>query len=180
MRVYEYLSDWSVHWDGDVGDSMEIDRTKLRIRPAHVGEWETAMELAWRTFLKFEAKDYTREGVRNFEDFITDSNLERMFVIGKYRLFCAFYEDVMVGIISLRERSHISLLFVDEKYHYNGIGRRLIERAKEYLQNELSEPGMTVNAAPYAVGFYHKLGFRDLKPQETKDGITFTSMVYRF
>jgi GNAT superfamily N-acetyltransferase len=159
---------------------MEIDQKKLHIRPALIGEWEPAMELAWRTFLKFEAKDYTREGVRNFEDFITDPNLERMFVVGKYRLFCAFYEEKMVGIISLREKSHISLLFVDARYHCNGIGRQLVARAKYYLQTELGESGMTVNAAPYAVEFYHKMGFVDLKPQETRDGITFTSMIYRF
>ena len=55
-----------------IGDCMEFDRTKLHIRPAYIDEWETAMALAWKTFLKFEAKDYTPEGVRNFEDFVTD------------------------------------------------------------------------------------------------------------
>ena len=35
---------------------------------------------------------------------------------------------------------------------------------------------MTVNAAPYALGFYHKLGFWDLAPQQKKEGIIYTSM----
>lgn len=159
---------------------MEFDETKLHIRPAYIDEWDTAMALAWNTFLKFEAKDYTPEGVRNFQDFVTDQTLKRMFIIGQYRLFCAFYGNHMVGIISVREHSHISLLFVEEKYHYHGIGRRLIGQVKEYLQNELEEPGMTVNSSPYAVEFYHKMGFQDLRPQETRDGITYTPMVNRF
>ena len=35
---------------------------------------------------------------------------------------------------------------------------------------------MTVNAAPYALGFYHKLGFQDTGMEETNDGIRFTPM----
>jgi GNAT superfamily N-acetyltransferase len=161
-------------------DCMEIDMTKLHIRSAYIDEWDTAMALAWKTFLKFEAEEYTPEGVRNFEDFVTDQTLKRMFIVGQYRLFCAFYGSHMVGMISIRECTHISLLFVEDKYHYNGIGRKLIEKVKDYLQMELGEQGMTVNASPYAVGFYHKMGFQDLRPQETRDGITYTPMVNRF
>ena len=159
---------------------MEVDNTKLHIRPARIDEWDDAMGLAWKTFLKFEADEYTPEGVRNFQDFITDQTLKRMFIIGQYRMFCAFYGNHMVGMITLRENAHISLLFVDAEYHQNGIGRRLIECVKKYLKDELGEIGMTVNASPYAVGFYHRTGFRDIRPQETRDGITYTPMLHRF
>lgn len=159
---------------------MELDHTKIVIRPARLDEWDTAMGLAWKTFLKFEASDYTTEGVRNFEDFVTDEMLKRMFVIGQYKLFCAFYKNHMVGMITLRDTAHISLLFVEEKYHRQGIGRKLIACVRNYLVNELGEKGMTVNASPYGVGFYHKVGFKDLRAEETKDGITYTPMVVRF
>ena len=57
----------------------------FEIRLADQDEWEDAMGLAWKTFLEFEAGDYTPEGVRSFEDFITDTGLKRMFLSGDYR-----------------------------------------------------------------------------------------------
>lgn len=159
---------------------MEFDHSKLQIRPAYIDEWDTAMALAWKTFLKYEAEDYTPEGVKNFQDFVTDQTLKRMFIVGQYRLFCAFYGNCMVGMISIREQAHISLLFVDSDYHCKGIGRKLCEQAKSYLRDELGEVGMTVNSSPYAVDFYHRIGFRDLRATETQDGIIYTPMYMRF
>lgn len=134
------------------------------------------MALAWRTFLRFEANDYPPEGVRNFERFVSDETIYRMFIIGSYHLFVAYAGEVLVGMITLREISHISLLFVDEKYHRRGIGRALVRHVGDFLVSGSRASRMTVNASPYGVEFYHKLGFRDLRPQEQKDGIIYTPM----
>lgn len=149
-----------------------------QIRSAYREEWDDAMALAWKTFLQFEADVYTAEGIRNFEDFITDTSLHRMFVMGSYQLFVALEEKKIVGMITLRNNSHISLLFVDARYHRQGIGRALIEYLREYLLAEVGVSRITVNAAPYGVAFYHKLGFRDIRPEEEKDGITYTPMEF--
>ena len=53
-----------------------------QIRSAYRDEWDDAMTLAWKTFMQFEADIYTDEGIRNFEDFITDTTLHRMFLMG--------------------------------------------------------------------------------------------------
>lgn len=178
----------------------------MKIRPAKHEEWESAMALAWRTFLHFEAPDYTPQGVDSFLDFISDTTLNRMFIMGNYRLFVAVEEvseqygaegkasskgrpdyvaspdgkEKIVGIVSLREVNHISLLFVDEKYHKRGIGRALLQYAARYLYEDQGKIFCTVNAAPYAVEFYKKIGFHAVKPEESKDGIRFTSMVWYF
>ncbi|MDE7275322.1 MAG: GNAT family N-acetyltransferase [Lachnospiraceae bacterium] len=148
------------------------------IRSAYRDEWDDAMALAWKTFMQFEADVYTAEGVRNFEDFITDTTLHRMFIMGVYQMFVALDRKQIVGMLTLRNTSHISLLFVDEKYHRRGIGRALIEYLQEYLLSETGISKITVNAAPYGVAFYHKLGFRDLRPEEEKDGIKYTPMEF--
>lgn len=178
------------------------------IRPAKREEWESAMALAWRTFLHFEASDYTPQGVDSFLDFISDTTLNRMFIMGNYRLFVAVEkeqqtynvkseekhsagdsgeggtlireEEKIVGLISLREVNHISLLFVDEKYHKQGIGRSLLNYAVRYLYENQGKIFCTVNAAPYAVGFYERIGFHAVKPEESKDGIRYTPMVWYF
>ena len=149
-----------------------------QIRNAYRDEWDDAMTLAWKTFMKFEADIYTDEGIQNFEDFITDTTLHRMFLMGVYQMFVALDRKQIVGMLTLRNNSHISLLFVDEKYHRRGIGRALIEYLREYLLSEAGITIVTVNAAPYGVAFYHKLGFQDLRPEEERDGIRYTPMEF--
>lgn len=152
--------------------------TAYQIRSAYRGEWQEAMALAWKTFLRFEADVYSPEGVKNFENFITDSTLYRMFVMGVYQLFVAVENGKIVGMITLRELSHISLLFVEETHHRQGIGSGLIRYLADYLLMEVGVWRMTVNSSPYGVGFYHKMGFRDIRPEEMKDGIIYTPMEF--
>ena len=145
-------------------------------RFAEEQDWEPAMQLAWETFLIFEAKEYGEEGVQSFRDFISDQWLKNMFLKGQYQMLVALEKDKVVGFITLRNRTHISLLFVDKDYHRKGIGKKLIQKMGEYLITEVGVDYMTVDSAPYALEFYHKLGFWDLAPQQKKQGIIFTSM----
>lgn len=153
-----------------------IKPVRISIRPAYRSEWDDAMALAWRTFLQFEAQDYTPAGVESFLDFITDTVLYRMFVLGSYQLFGAYDNGRMIGMLSLRGETHISLLFVDEKYHRRGIGRGLIDYVSRYVLIEEGHGSITVNAAPYATGFYHRLGFVDTGAEQASDGIRYTPM----
>lgn len=153
-------------------------KAPYQVRNAYRDEWEDAMSLAWRTFLRFEADVYSPEGVKNFENFITDSTLYRMFVVGSYQLFVALDGKKIVGMLTLRGGTHISLLFVDEKYHRKGIGRALMQYLSNYLLTEMQASRVTVNSSPYGVEFYHRLGFRDLRPEEKRDGIIYTPMEF--
>ena len=148
----------------------------ISVRPAYREEGDDAMALAWRTFMRFEAQDYTQEGIKSFQDFITDSVLHRMFLMGSYQLFVACENNRVVGMISLRNETHISLLFVEAACHRRGIGRALIEYLSDYVKKEEGCRRITVNAAPYAVGFYHKLGFYDTQQEQASDGIRYTPM----
>lgn len=88
--------------------------------------------------------------------------------------------DEVVGAGSLRSRNHLSLLFVDEKYHRRGVGRAILNRLCEYLAREAGEQFISVKAAPYAVGFYKKLGFYVVRPEEEYSGIRVTEMIKNF
>ncbi|MCR5595634.1 MAG: GNAT family N-acetyltransferase [Lachnospiraceae bacterium] len=138
------------------------------------------MDLAWRTFVKYEAPEYTQEGIQNFKDFVTDGVLKTMFENGVYKLFVAVYEKKIIGIISLRDNNHISLLFVESKYHRQGVGSGLMQFLVEHMINVMNLRSLTVNAAPYGVEFYHKLGFEDTGPEQVNSGITYTPMVLNF
>ncbi len=134
------------------------------------------MSLAWTTFMKFEASDYSEEGVQSFLDFISDEKLYRMFLIGEYHVFVAVDNEKIIGVISLRARTHISLLFVDEKYHHRGIGRNLVNYAAMFVREENKGKHITVNSSPYAENFYRRLGFKDTDTEQSKDGIIYTPM----
>jgi len=155
-------------------NKMQDEQYSLRM--AREKDWEPAMHLAWETFLVYEAEEYSEEGVENFRDFISDQGLKNMFLRGEYQMLVALEGEKIIGFISLRNRCHISLLFVDRKYHRQGVGTALIQKLGEYLIYEMGVDYMTVDAAPYALGFYHKLGFWDLAPQQEKHGIIYTSM----
>lgn len=149
------------------------------IRPALKDEWEETMALAWRTFMKFEACDYTEEGIKSFSDFISDNGLYKMFMIDEYLVWVALAGEKIVGMISLRSRTHISLLFVDAAYHKRGIATALMQELWTHIKKQGGNL-CTVNSSPYAVGFYHKLGFRDRAGEQEEDGIRYTPMMIRF
>lgn len=146
------------------------------IRWAKPEEWIPAMDMIWRTFMKFEGNVYTKEGIQNFYDFITDTTLYHSFLKGEYQMMVAVSGGRVVGAGSIRNRNHLSLLFVEEEYHYNGIGAALMQRLCDYLQTEEGERYMSLQAAPYAVDFYRKLGFSQVAPEEAFSGIRVTPM----
>lgn len=146
------------------------------IRWAEEKDWIPAMNMIWKTFLKFEAKDYTEEGIRNFYEFITDEHLYNSFRVGRYQMMVALDGARIIGAASVRNYNHLSLLFVDEAYHHRGVGRDLMKRMCDYLKKEAGERYMSLKAAPYAVGFYQKLGFRAVHEEEVFSGIRVTPM----
>ncbi len=152
---------------------------RYSVRELERTEWEPAIELAWNTFLQFEAPEYSKKGIQSFRDFIEDPRLKRMFLDGKYPAYGAFIGDRLAGMLGIRNENHISLLFVKDEYHNLGIGRALLQYAFRQAK-VFGIEDFTVNAAPYATGFYHKIGFEDSSREVTTDGIRFTPMRIKF
>ena len=152
---------------------------QIDIRFIGSSEWEEAVSLVYSVFIKFDAPEFTEEGIKHFRDFLRDNYLKRMFEEGYLDVIGAYSQGKLVGVIALRNDNHISLLFVDGDYHNNGIGSRLFYSAADYARLKLKQEILTVNSSPYAVGFYHSLGFKDRSGAVTQDGIIYTPMEYR-
>lgn len=157
-------------------DIRRMEELPYEIRWATAEDWPDVVEMVWRTFMRFEAPDYTEEGISSFRDFLTDGRIYRMFVEGSYLMMIALDGDKVIGEISLRNGNHISLLFVEEAYHRKGIGRALIKAMGDYLKKEKQELFMSVSAAPYALDFYRRVGFHACSSEEEYSGIRVTSM----
>ncbi len=147
-----------------------------KIRWARTDEWVPVVQMVWRTFVKYEGEDYSEEGIRNFQDFITSEELYASFLRGEYHLMVALDGKKIIGAGSVRSGNRLSLLFVEDAYQRKGVGSRLLRKLCAYLRTERGERRMLLQAAPGAVGFYRKLGFCAVQPEKEYDGIRVTLM----
>ncbi|MCR5576063.1 MAG: GNAT family N-acetyltransferase [Oscillospiraceae bacterium] len=140
----------------------------MTIRKITEAEMGAALDLVWRVFLEYEAPDYPEEGVAEFRRSIDDPVW-----VGAREFYGAFDDrDGLIGVIATKDQSHIALFFVDSARQRQGVGRALFADAK--ARNPYGF--FTVNASPYAHGFYLRLGFRDAAPEQCVNGLRFYPM----
>jgi len=142
-------------------------------------ETELAMALVWQVFCEFEAPEYEAEGVEEFRTFILVENITNKMRTGEMRLWGAFSDGALRGVLAERGAGHISLLFVQKEFHRQGISRALMEHYTQLCRNAEVED-ITVNSSPYAVEVYRRLGFTETGAEQTQKGIRFTPMVCRY
>lgn len=133
-------------------------------------ELVAAINLIWETFLQFEAPEYSDEGIQSFSHLIENDD-----IVASLEFWGSYENGELRGVIATKEnRKHICFFFVKSKYHRHGIGKKLWEN----ILNNSNHPIYTVNSSPYAVPFYHKLGFIDMDREQLADGIRFTPMKF--
>lgn len=69
----------------------------MEIRRLESCEKETAMDLAWRVFRKFEASEYAPEGIQTFHAYITDPA-----AVAGLTVYGAIAEKTIIGVLALR------------------------------------------------------------------------------
>lgn len=130
---------------------------------------EDVKKLVTDVFMRYEAPDYSQEGVNAFFDTAINN---REYMNGLV-IYGAYITGKLVGVIATRnEGKHVALFFVDGEYHRKGIGKKLFDNVLK--NNGFAE--MTVNSSPYAKNVYHHLGFEDTDKEQTVTGIRFIPM----
>lgn len=140
---------------------------------------QEALALVWQVFSEFEAPEYPEEGIRTFRAFIEKDQIAEQIKHGTMHLFGCFEGKKIQGVVALRNQNHLSLLFVSRETQRQGIGRMLVLGCKDFI-SEKGITAMTVNSSPYAVEFYHCMGFCDLQPEQLQDGIRYTPMKWEW
>lgn len=128
--------------------------------------------LVIETFDEFVGVDYSEEGKKSFYEFVNDGKIFTNMLLAHEFLITAKINQEIVGVITTKDRAHISLLFVRKDYHGKGIARDLLES----LLNLTEDETITVNSSPYALEIYKKLGFVIQENLQEKDGIKFIPM----
>ena len=148
-----------------------------QITPDEVGE---ALELAMEVFMQFEAPGYKPQGVETFrKDIIENAEFIDKCRKGTCPIYAAFNEDKIIGIIGMRNESHINLVFTKSEYHRKGIATSIFGYLlSEVKKNSPQVKEITLNSSPYGKSFYLHLGFVPLLEEQEIDGIRFTPMKY--
>lgn len=151
------------------GFQMTIEKIKRK-------EYRAVLNAVYDSFNTFDAADYTERGCASFMGYASFNN----FVYrqrNNHETFVAKVEDDIAGMIETRNRNHISMLFVPPKHIKTGIGRALMEYAIAHMrETNANLHRITVNASPYAYGFYRHMGFLDAEPTVETDGMIYTPM----
>ncbi len=149
----------------------------LKLRDMAPGEEAEVLALVMAGFDEFVRPDFTDEGAAEFE------RSARSFVLDRpdgHSFIVAGEGDRLVGMLDMRDGSHIALFFVDVEHHGRGIGRSLLARAIE--RSRVADPDLrtvTVNSSPWAVPVYERLGFVAVGAESERKGIRCVPMVKR-
>lgn len=140
---------------------------------------EKALKLVKKVFMEFDAPDYSQEGIDEFiEQIIENKEFINKFKTGEQIMIGAFHDDKIIGVLAISIRNHISLLFVDKKYHRKGVATKLFNEIYSQLQfNNLNK--IKLNSSPYAILFYKKIGFVATDTEQIKNGIRYTPMEFK-
>ncbi|MFC1946696.1 GNAT family N-acetyltransferase [Chloroflexota bacterium] len=152
-----------------------MDR-EIKYREIHDGEEKIACQLVMEVFDEFIAPGYTEEGINEFSK-AADPDFMRYRLANNRFILVAFDEDVLTGVIEVRNNNHISLFFVRKEYMGKGIGKTLNKLAiDKCLESNPSLTQIDVNSSPYAVPIYEKLGFVIVDLEQTVNGIRYNPM----
>ncbi|KKB37794.1 GNAT family N-acetyltransferase [Bacillus thermotolerans] len=150
--------------------------TKISIRPMNLEEAQEVSQFVYGVFDKFIAPDYSDEGICTFKKInepgaIEKRNRENHFVL------IAMLDNVMAGVIEIRDSRHISMLYVDGKYQNRGIAKSLLTSALDKIRKQHPKLDViTVNSSPYAIKAYEKLGFQRIDEEQVVQGLRFVPM----
>lgn len=94
----------------------------------------------------------------------------------QYFYLVAEAEGAVVGVMALRDRTHVFRLFVSSAWQGRGVARELWHRTREAVVPPGESLAFTVNSSVQAVPVYTRFGFEQTSPPIQMHGITFVPM----
>jgi predicted N-acetyltransferase YhbS len=126
-----------------------------------------------RSFKASIAESLNDEGRETFSK-IADSNafLERM--KQDNIILVAVNEHQVLGVIELKARQHIAMLFVDPHFQNKGIGRALFNAILPFVNTAT----LTVSASLASIDVYKKYGFKCAGEVSESAGLVYQPMTF--
>jgi ribosomal protein S18 acetylase RimI-like enzyme len=149
----------------------------VRYRPMKPGDEVQVSNLVARSFNEFIAPGFSEEGIEEFFKYANHRAIVKRSEAGDHFVIVAETDGVIVGMIEIKERRHVSMLFVDKSFQRKGVATELLSLALEEIGSGAAIPEkITVNSSPFAVSFYERAGFKPTSEPRTIHGIVHIPM----
>ena len=140
------------------------------------GEETAVIDLVLEVFDEFVAPGFADEGVTEFKKYVHADAISERLKDGNI-VELAESEGKIIGVIEIREYSHIALLFVDKSHQRKGVAGELLKKSIEICRDRKPDINrITVNSSPNAADAYRRLGFQDIEDEKVVNGIRFIPM----
>ena len=128
-------------------------------------------------FNQLVAPEFSQEGIDEFMTYIQPESLAGHIKTDHFGIIANSGPDI-IGVIVIRNYSHVALFFVDARYQRSGIGRELLRKALEICARHEGKPSnLTVNASPNSKSAYERLNFEATDAEQCVNGIRFIPMI---
>ncbi len=122
-----------------------------------------------------KATDFTDEGWVFFVKVNQPIEIENRFNEG-FISFGAFLNDELIGLITLKNNSHITQLFVTKDHQGKKISSKLWGMAKKATNKTQENKEYTVFSSSLAIPVYESFGFKIIEPPQERNGIYYRPM----
>ena len=147
----------------------------LDIRKAKPGDAESISKLVSKLSAKYIAHELTADGAEHLLASMNPDAIKK-YIHSGFEYHVAETDRRVVGVVGIRDNSHLYHLFVAEKYQRQGIARKLWLHAMETCLSNGNPGEFTVNSSAYAVGVYEQFGFIAQSGPEEKEGVVYIPM----
>ncbi len=79
------------------------------------------------------------------------------------------YDDISIGRVSVKKG-----------YRGKGIAREMLVKAIDFIENNLNEKAIKIQAQSYLLDFYSSLGFKLISEEYLEDNIPHIDMIYNY
>ena len=147
----------------------------MLIRPFETTDLAACARLLRASATEFIVHESTPEGAATF---LRENDEEgiRNYVAAGHVYHVAVEGGEVAGFIAIRDNSHVFHLFIDKRWHRQGLARRLWEVARAASLARGGSGSFTVNASNYAVPVYASFGFERTAPTQCVKGLYFNPM----
>ena len=153
-------------------EDAAAERGRTTMRELRLSELQPAARLMEETFADSVISDFSPEGAASFRAYIAQESLQRMVKERQLDLWGCFEGNRLVGVLGFCAPDRVALLFVRKQFQHQGIGTQLVGQAQQLSV----DGGLTVHAAPSAVGAYRQWGFAPQGEEQETDGIRYLPM----
>lgn len=147
----------------------------MHIRPAQHEDTPAISQLIHR-LLPYCTIDPKGVGAEQFLETVTPNAILGYISADNFDYLVGIVEDRLVGIVAIRDNSHLYHLFVDESAQGKGYSRLLWEHAKARAQARGNAAKFTVNSSVFALPVYAAFGFQAVTEKQEKHGLAYIGM----